>query len=193
MKHELTYKLSYEQAAKLCRVGRRKAFKSTRRMFLVLIAIGAAIGVTFSHFGDVLNNLMEKTGIPLKSFDLMIIAALLLVISNFFFMKKITTAKAKSRVDFDQSIKLTFEDEGLRIVSSEIEYLVKWQGIHQLFVVRGGIVVLAGNLLIAVPNVAFPTPVEKRAFLQDVYSHLSEKARALSEKEVHAVIGHHTS
>jgi hypothetical protein len=120
-------------------------------------------------------------------------AILLVIAISFLYMKKVTTKWDKSRVDFDQNIKLTFEDEGLRIVGSEIEILLKWQGIHQLFVVHDGIVVLVGNLLFAVPNVAFPTLEEKRTFLQDVYSRLSEKARSLSEKEVRAALNQSTS
>lgn len=193
MKHELTYKLPYEQVVKLCRTGRRKTFKATRRIFLVLIAIAAAIGIAFSLFLDALNKWMENTGIQLELVDMIIIIALLFGISNYFVMKKIMTTQVKSRVDYSQDFKLFFEDNGLRIVTTEIEYLVKWQGIHQLFVVRDGIMVLAGNLLFAVPNVAFPTLEEKRTFLQDVYSRLSEKARSLSEKEVRAVIGQGTS
>ena len=192
MKHELTYKLPYEQSVKLCRTGRRKLFKTTRLIFWVFAVTCAATGIAIGMFKDVLDKWMDNIGIPLGSIYVMIVAILLLSISIFFYMKKVTTAQAKNRVDFDQSIKLTFKDEGLKIVSSEIEYLVKWQGIHQLFVVRDGIVILAGNLLFVVPNVAFPTLEEKRTFLQDVYSCLSEKARSLSEKDVRAVLNHDT-
>jgi Zn-dependent protease with chaperone function len=192
MKHELTYKLPYEQAAKLCRVGRRKAFTTIRVIFWGLVGIIFAMGIVLSLYGHELNKWMSSIGMPFGVSYMLPFAILLAVVISYVYMKKITTKQAKSRVDFDQSIKLTFEDEGLRIVGSEIEFLIKWLGIHQLFVVRDGIVVLAGNMLFAVPNIAFPTLEEKRNFLQDVYSRLSEKARSLSEKEVRAVIGHDT-
>ena len=192
MKHELTYKLPYEQSVKLCRTGRRKLFKTTRFIFRGSVVIIVAMVVVLALYGRVLNKWMSDIGIPYGASDMMPFAILLVVAINFLYIKKITTNQAKKRVDFDQNIKLTFEDEGLRIVGSEIEFFLKWQGIHQLFVVRDGIVILAGNLLFVVPNVAFPTLEEKRTFLQDVYSCLSEKARSLSEKDVRAVLNHDT-
>jgi hypothetical protein len=80
--------------------------------------------------------------------------------------------------------RLIQDDGGIHIVSSAIDYYIKWAGITRLFIEPDGVVITHGILFWFVPDNAFPSPADRLGFVRDVYSRLSDEARAISEGEI---------
>ena len=57
-----------------------------------------------------------------------------------------------------------------------------------IFLDRDGVIVSHGNLFFLIPDRAFANPEDRLAFIQDVYDHLGERARSISEKHVGALL-----
>jgi hypothetical protein len=187
MQTELTYQVPYERLAKLSRSAGRKAFWTVRLLTWLLVAVYLAALVGLIFYSNTLEKWAQRAGIPFgTAFAFVGVAALTL--TGFMLLRRLNIAQIKSRVDFNRTIRLTKDDGGVRIATDGIEYYLKWQGISQMLLEYDGVVVAHGNLFFLVPDAAFADAGQRRAFIRDVYGHLSEKARAISEKHVRAVL-----
>jgi hypothetical protein len=95
----------------------------------------------------------------------------------------------KDRFNFDQIVRLNQDDGGVRLSTDGVDYYLKWQGVTQMLLERDGVVLSHANLFFLVPNTAFTSPEERVSFIREIYGHLSEKARAISEKHVQPALG----
>jgi hypothetical protein len=191
MQVELTYQVPYRRLAKLSWSMSLKAFRTSWLLFGLLLAgyVAALAGIII--YADALDRWMLSVGIPPALRGALPIASVVAIfLAGCIVVRRLQRKQAKSRVDFDHSIRLTNDDGGLRIASGTIEYYLKWQGISQMLVERDGIVVSHGNLFFLVPDAAFPDAGTRLAFIRDVYGHLSDKARSISEKHIRPVLDH---
>jgi hypothetical protein len=94
----------------------------------------------------------------------------------------------KSRAAFNDTIRLTQDEGGLRFATEEVEHYLKWRGISQLLLDHDGVVVSHGNLFFLIPNHAFASAEERVTFIRDVYGRLGERARSISNKHVSTVL-----
>jgi hypothetical protein len=149
------------------------------------VAIYWAVLLGLIFYGNALEKWTQRAGIPFgREFTFVGVAALAL--TGFMLLRRLNIAQVKSRIDFNHTIRLTKDDGGLRIATDAIEHYLKWQGITQMLVEHDGVVVSHGNLFFLVPDSSFSNAGERLAFIGDVYGHLSEKARSISEKHVRA-------
>jgi hypothetical protein len=89
---------------------------------------------------------------------------------------------------FNETIKLTQDDGGLRFATEEVEHYLKWRGISQLLLEPDGVVVSHGNLFFLIPNQAFANTGGRVAFIRDVYDRLGERARSMSYRYVSSLL-----
>src|SRR5262245_57153834 len=94
----------------------------------------------------------------------------------------------KNRINFDQIVRLNQDDGGVRLSTDGVEYYLKWPGVTQMLLEHDGVVLSHANLFFLVPNTAFASPEERLTFIREVYGHLSENARAITEKHVSAAL-----
>jgi hypothetical protein len=94
----------------------------------------------------------------------------------------------KSRADFDSTVRLREEPEGLRFVTPQIEYFIKWNGISQMMMEHDGVVISHGALFFLIPDDAFADKGERDAFIRDVFGRLGQEAVERSERFVRSVL-----
>lgn len=75
---------------------------------------------------------------------------------------------------------MTAEESGLRYASRNLEYLLHWPGFHQVFAEPEGLILVHGNSYLFIPNEAFPTPEDRRAFVQLLAARVPADALARS-------------
>jgi len=166
----------------------RKAFPTTRLLWLLLaLYIAAIIGLIF--FGKILNDRLAAVGIPYGT-ELLFVSAVLLFCAGFWGLRRLHARQLKTRVDFDEVVRLIQDDSGLRFATENIEYYLKWPGISQLLMVQDGVVVSHGAMFFLIPDSAFAGDGDRLAFIREVYGRLSEKARSISEKHVRPALSH---
>jgi hypothetical protein len=187
MQVELTYQMPYRRLAKLSRSARRKAFRTAWLLQWLLIAVVFAAFLGLFQYGDALYERMDKAGIPYAPV-VAVVGIWLLFLAGFILLRRFSVNQAKSRVDYDRTIRLTTDDGGVRIAGETIEYYLKWPGISQMLIEPDGVVVSHGSLFFLVPDSAFANAGERLAFIRDVYGHLGESARAISERFVRPVL-----
>lgn len=140
-------------------------------------------------FSNELSAFSAWIGGPYIPVNLIIFGAILLTVLAVIQMRRLQFREAKDRANFDQTIRLKQDDDGLRFITDEMEYYIKWRGISQMLVEPDGIVISHGNLFFLVPNMAFTDANDRREFSRQVYNQLAEKARARSAKLMRAEIG----
>jgi hypothetical protein len=180
---ELTYKLPYRRLAKLGRSMGRKAYRGVWWARWLLIALFLIVVVAMNAFEEPLVRWLAATGIS-DGYSVLLFATFFLVLAGLFLLRKFQTRQVKARVDFDQLIRLVQDENGIRIATDDIEYILKWHGISQLLIEHDGVVLSHGSLFWLVPDAAFSDPAERLGFIRDVYDRLSDKARAMSERHV---------
>lgn len=87
----------------------------------------------------------------------------------------------KERATFNATIRLAQDEGGLRFATEEIEYYLKWLD-------HDGVIVSHGNLFLLVSDRAFVSPEDRLGFICELYGRLGERARAISDKHVGAVL-----
>src|SRR5262249_40258139 len=108
-------------------------------------------------------------------------------------LRRAEARQDKARLALDLGVRLIQDDGGLRFATEDTEFYFKWRGISQLLLGHDSAVVSAGALFFIVPDSAFAGADERLAFIREVYSHLSDKARSISEKHVRAALGEQPS
>jgi hypothetical protein len=200
----VTYSVS---DARLSRLTRRKLWRSRPlgwflTWVLVVLNVGlflllwvAAVFMLFSFVGtfvplifQVLHQSFERT-LGLSN-ELAVVLAIALTIGIFLFfffggmalIRRLFRARHAARVD--TTITLSPVATGLHVATKELEFFLKWIGIHELLAEPDGIVVVCGGAYFLVPDRAFASADARRAFLDHVTAHLTPEARARSETEV---------
>jgi hypothetical protein len=193
MQFELNYQMPYRRLAKL---SRSMSFNVLRTAYLLaglLLAALAAAVAGICIYADALDEwMLSVVGIPRPYGGLLAFAGVVVFwLAGIVLMCRFQRNLVKSRpgVDFDRTVRLTKDDGGLRFATDGIEYYLKWPGISQMLMERDGVVVSYGHMFWLVPDAAFPDAGTRLAFIRDVYGHLTEKARSISEKYIRPVLG----
>ncbi len=186
LQRELSYQVPYKRLRKLIRTVRRKAYPSQWLVWLLLALVLAAV-FGASVFGENLRRSLKEAGLPYDT-DLLFFAVFVLLLVGLLWLRRYRVREVKRRVNFDHLIRLRQDDGGLHIMTDDIEYYLKWQGLSQLLLERDGVVVSHGNLFFLIPDKAFASAEERTDFIRDVYGRLKETARAISEKHVQAAL-----
>jgi hypothetical protein len=187
MQHELTYSIPYERRAAVIRA----AAQITHRDLLILqwlsIPVLAGVASALYSYRDALNQWAAQAGLPV-ALSLPVLIGMAVLIEWYWGLRKLHARRARKLSNFDPQIRMAQDEGGVRFTTSQIEYYVKWEGITQLLLAGGGILLNHGNLFCFVPNDAFENADERQAFIRDVYSRLSEEARALSKPHLRYVL-----
>src|SRR5882672_9899046 len=188
MQRELTYHVPFERLVKLSRSAGRKVYPHVRWLVWLLIALVIAVCAFLYAFGDEIRDVAEDDGIPFAT-ELAFIAVFVVFIVGLRLLRRYQLRLMKDRFNFDQTVRLNQDDGGVRLSSDGVEYYLKWPGVTQMLLERDGVVLSHANLFFLVPNTAFASPEERLSFIREIYGHLSEKARAISEKHVQPALG----
>jgi hypothetical protein len=188
MQRELTYHVPFERIVKLSRSAGRKVYPNMRWIVWVMIAIVIAVCAFLYAFGEEIRDVAEDDGIPFAT-ELAFIAVFVAFIVGLRLLRRYQLRLMKDRFNFDQIVRLNQDDGGVRLSTDGVEYYLKWQGLTQMLLERDGVVLSHGNLFFLVPNTAFASPEERLSFIREIYGHLSEKARAISEKHLQPALG----
>jgi hypothetical protein len=183
MQRELTYQLPFERLVKLSRTASRKGYPIVwwlTWLWIGLFAVGIIGMIVFE------DDIQDVLG-PLDM-GLLMPAVALVFFAGAYLIRRLRTAHVKSRATFNDTIKLTQDEGGLRFATEEVEHYLKWRGISQLLLEPDGVVVSHGNLFFLVPNAAFPSADDRVAFIWEVYGRLGERAKSISRRHVSAVL-----
>ena len=188
MQRELTYHVPFERLVQLSRSAGRKIYPRIRWMVWVMIALVLFVCAFLYTFGDEIRDVAEDDGIPFAT-ELAFIAVFLAFIVGLRLLRRYQLRLMKDRYNFDQVVRLNRDDGGVRLSTDGVEYYLKWQGVTQMLLERDGVVLSHANLFFLVPDTAFASPEERLSFIREIYGHLSEKARAISEKHIQPALG----
>ncbi|HRO50463.1 MAG TPA: hypothetical protein PLW75_10025 [Hyphomicrobium sp.] len=174
---ELRYQMPFERLAKLSRQASRKAFSTSWYAVWGLLGGYFALLGAMVLFADEIGRLEREAGIPWWLWMVLLAAFL---IGGLLLLKRHGQRQMKSRADFDSTVSLRQDQDGLRFATPQIEYYIKWGGISQMMTVHDGIVVSHGSLFFLVPDAAFADRGERDAFVRDIHGRLNEAARERS-------------
>lgn len=182
---ELIYRMPFERLTKLARTAGRRAFaRNYYGVWALLVAYFALLGCLVI-FADEIGRIERDYGVPALIWFVFVV---LFGLVGFLLLRRASRASLRARVDYDASVRMRQEPDGLRFSTPQIEYLLKWQGIGQMFLEPDGVVVSHGALFFLVPNAAFRDLGERDAFVRDVFDRLSEPARERSALLLHPLI-----
>ena len=188
MQRELSYKVPFKRLRKVGRLVCRKAFPTIQLMWLLMAFYFAAI-IGLVIFDKTLDEWFAAIGVRYGG-PLLFVGLVLLTLAGLWGLRRLQVRQVKARVDFDQVVRLIQDDGGLRFATEDTEFYFKWRGISQLLLVHDAVVVSHGALFFLVPDAAFAGAGDRLAFIREVYSRLSDKARWISEKHVRAALSH---
>jgi len=183
MQRELTYHVPFERLIKLSRSAGRKTYPGVRWVAWLLIALMIPVLAFIYAFSEEISDMAEDEGIPFGA-ELMFVIVGLIFLGGVLLLRRYRLRLLKTRANFDQVVRLKQDDGGLHVITDDIEYYLKWQGLTQMLLERDGVVVSHGNLFFLIPDKAFASAAERLSFIRDVYGRLSESARALSQKHI---------
>jgi hypothetical protein len=188
MQRELSYQVPFKRLRKVGRLVCRKAFPTIQLVWLLLLVYFAAL-IGLVVVGNTLEAWLSAVGVR-YGVEMLFVSLILLALAGIWGLRRLQVSQVKARADFDQVIRLTQDDSGLRFATEDTEFYFKWRGISQLLLVHDGVVVSHGALFFIVPDTAFAGAGDRLAFIREVYSRLSDKARSISEKHVRAALSH---
>jgi hypothetical protein len=188
MQRELTYHVPFERLVRLSRSAGRKIYPHTRWIMWVMIALVLCVCAFLYTFGEEIRDVADDEGIPFAT-EFAFIGVFLVFIVGLRLLRRYQLRLMKNRFNFDQIVRLNRDDGGVRLSTDGAEYYLKWQGLTQMLLERDGVVLSHANLFFLVPNTAFASPEERLSFIREIYGHLTEKARAISEKHIQPALG----
>jgi hypothetical protein len=188
MQRELTYHVPFERLVQLSRSAARKIYPNIRWIMWVMIAVVLAVCAFLYAFGEEIRDVADDEGIPFAT-ELAFIGVFLAFIVGLRLLRRYQLRLMKKRYNFDQVVRLNRDDGGVRLSTDGVEYYLKWPGVTQMLLERDGVVLSHANLFFLVPDTAFASPEERLSFIREIYGHLSEKARAISEKHLQPALG----
>ena len=183
MQRELSYHVPFERLIKLSRSAGRRTYPGIWWATWLLIALTIPVLAFIYSFSEEISDMAEDEGIPFGAELMFLIVALVFLVAVLL-LRRYRQGLMKDRANFDQVVRLKQDDGGLHVITDDIEYYLKWQGLTQMLIERDGIVVSHGNLFFLIPDKAFADAAERLSFIRDIYGRLSESARALSEKHI---------
>jgi len=186
MQRELSYQVPFKRLRKVGRLVCRKAFPTIQLVWLLLLVYFAAL-IGLVVVGNTLEAWLSAVGVR-YGVEMLFVSLILLALAGIWGLRRLQVSQVKARADFDQVIRLTQDDSGLRFATEDTEFYFKWRGISQLLLVHDSVVVSHGALFFVVPDTAFAGAGDRLAFIREVYSRLSDKARSISEKHVRAAL-----
>ena len=186
MQRELSYQVPFKRLRKVGRLVCRKAFPIIQLVWLLLLVYFAAL-IGLVVVGNTLEAWLSAVGVR-YGVEMLFVSLTLLALAGIWGLRRLQVSQVKARADFDQVIRLTQDDSGLRFATEDTEFYFKWRGISQLLLVHDSVVVSHGALFFVVPDTAFAGAGDRLAFIREVYSRLSDKARSISEKHVRAAL-----
>jgi hypothetical protein len=185
MQCELSYRLPFARLAKLSRTASRKGYPLVWWLTWLWIGVFLAVMIAISLFADDIRDAFDP--LDLGPYVLLVAVALAFM-AGMFALRRLRIAKVQKRATFNETIKLTQDDGGLRFATEEVEHYLKWRGISQLLLEPDGVVVSHGNLFFLIPNQAFANTGGRVAFIRDVYDRLGERARSMSYRYVSSLL-----
>jgi hypothetical protein len=191
MQRELSYQVPFKRLRKVGRVVCRRAFPTIQLMWLLLAIYFAGI-IALVVFGNTLDRWFAALGFPYGT-GFLFLSLILLALLGIWGLRRLQIRQVKARANFDQVIRLTQDENGLRFATEDTEFYFKWRGISQLLLVDDNVVVSHGAFFFLVPNSAFAGASDRLAFIREVYSRLSDTARSISERHVRAALSEQPS
>jgi hypothetical protein len=185
MQRELSYRLPFARLAKLSRTASRKGYPLVWWLTWLWIGVFLAVMIAISLFADDIRDAFDP--LDLGPYVLLVAVALAFM-AGMFALRRLRIAKVQKRATFNETIKLTQDEGGLRFATDEVEHYLKWRGISQLLLEPDGVVVSHGNLFFLIPNQAFASTDDRAAFIRDVYDRLGERARSISYRYVSVLL-----
>jgi hypothetical protein len=185
MQCELSYRLPFARLAKLSRTASRKGYPLVWWLTWLWIGVFLAVMIAISLFADDIRDAFDP--LDLGPYVLLVAVALAFM-AGMFALRRLRIAKVQKRATFNETIKLTQDEGGLRFATDEVEHYLKWRGISQLLLEPDGVVVSHGNLFFLIPNQAFASTDDRAAFIRDVYDRLGERARSISYRYVSVLL-----
>jgi hypothetical protein len=187
MQRELTYQLPFERLRKLSRAASRKAYPKLWWLTWLWIALVLVALFAILYYSDALDRRFDRAGIPLGALVVWVGTALVFL-AGVYVIRRFRISEVKRRASFNATIRMRQDEGGLRFITDEIEYYLKWRGLSQMLLDRDGVIVSHGNLFFLIPDHAFTSPEDRLAFIGDVYDRLGERARSISEKHIGALL-----
>jgi len=188
MQAELRYQVPFDRLVKLGRSAGRKAYRSVWVLSWLVVAAGSTMFFASEFYRDALDVWIKDAGFPLAARSAISWMPFVVILAGLILLRRLQRHQVKSRTDFDLTIRLSKDEDGLRFATDDVEYCLKWRGISQMLMEHDGVVVSSGNLFFLVPDTAFADAGARLAFIQDVYGRLTEKARSISEKYILPVL-----
>jgi len=185
MQRELSYRLPFARLAKLSRTASRKGYPLVWWLTWLWIGVFLAVMIAISLFADDIRDAFDP--LDLGPYVLLVAVALAFL-AGMFGLRRLRIAEVQKGATFNETIKLTQDEGGLRFATDEVEHYLKWRGISQLLLEPDGVVVSHGNLFFLIPNQAFASTDDRAAFIRDVYDHLGERARSISHRYVSSLL-----
>ena len=186
MDRELTYQMPFERLVKLSRSAGRKAYRLSWAALWLVISLFVAAIVLLMVFDETIQRWQASAGLPWYSAFL---ALVVFYVGALWTLRRFSLRQMKSRADYDSAVRMRKDDGGLRFVTDQVEYYLKWAGISQMLMEHDGVAVSHGSLFFLIPNEAFAALQERDIFVRDVFGRLGSEARERSEKHVRPILG----
>jgi hypothetical protein len=187
VQRELNYKLSPEQLPALAASVNRKVHGNLLGNRNLHWAVFLAVGSAASFYNAELSAWLRKVGLPVSQ-NAAVVLMVLFGATALWQMRRLQREQLKKRMASDPDVRMIQDEGGLQFGNATSEYYLKWQGIGQMLVEPGAVVILSGSTYWPIPDAAFQDAAGRWAFIQDVYGRLSEEAPSLSEKHVLPVL-----
>ena len=182
---ELTYQMPFERLVKLSRSASRKAFSTSWYLKWLLFGSYFVLLAAFIVFDSEIVRLEREAGVPWWLWFVLLVAALIV---GMLALRRHARRQMKGRADFDSTVTLRQEPDGLRFATPQIEYYVKWIGISQMLMQHDGVAISHGSLFFLIPDAAFADMSERDLFVRDVFGRLNDAARERSKSLVRPVL-----
>ena len=145
LQRELTYQLSFERLAKLSRSATKKAFPAVWRLTWLCVALFLVAVVIVVAYADTLRDAVPLFGLGPELLAPSPRAAIFFAGARW--IRTLRVAQLKRRATFNQIIRLTQDEGGLRVSHRRGGALLKWKGISQMNTWSGdGVAVSHGAL-----------------------------------------------
>lgn len=189
------YKLHYTvPLSRLTRLGRQAMRKSHRglwivslifRLFIIVPALVFLLRPAWAR--AMMESLGGIFGVPEQGGFIFIFLFLAILIGGYWGLRKMSRALIGEKIDFEQTITLSLIENtekatgGVRIISKDMEYFLKWPGIHQVQKHKDGFALAHGVFYFFIPFTAFENSDQQKGFIRDILHHINPQALAQSQ------------
>jgi hypothetical protein len=185
MDRELTYQMPFERLVRLSRSASRKAHATSWFGYLAAIGLFCTALALIMIYDEAVQDWQRSVGLPwFAAFAIIVVV----YVAALWTLRRYALRQMKGRANYDSDVRMRQDDGGLRFVTDQVEYYLKWPGISQMLMEKDGVAVSHGSLFFLIPNTAFTGLQERDAFVRAVFGRLGAEARARSEKHVGSVL-----